>query len=257
MDRPDPFPCGSLPEEVVSRLRLFVRLWRISIYELWWHGWRGFFLCPHCPPPGDDQLSLRRGGGWGGFGVPAGPTLYVAAGMTIHFVEAHNYLPPEPFVRALMQSPLPGTREYRAAVAGFHRYIIDHRGSEYARYDEWKRQYPSFPGVATCCRLAHVEGRPWSWDLLAWELYENAQEHGEELIAAFPTETRQFQWRIMRVLAHARVKAALPLFLEHVQSPDLSLRLSAQRGLCFLEPPGFKVLADTLDIHPSEDPWNL
>jgi hypothetical protein len=36
--------------------------------------------------------------------------------MVLHYVEQHKYLPPDEFISALMESPLPGTDEYSVAV---------------------------------------------------------------------------------------------------------------------------------------------
>jgi hypothetical protein len=47
--------------------------------------------------------------------------LFVAPEMVAHYVEAHHYRPPAQFITAVTESPLPGTDEYRAAVASFRR----------------------------------------------------------------------------------------------------------------------------------------
>ena len=55
----------------------------------------------------------------GSFGVPNGDILFVAPTMIAHYVERHQYAPPEEFIRAVLSSPLPGTEMHRAAVAKF------------------------------------------------------------------------------------------------------------------------------------------
>jgi hypothetical protein len=39
--------------------------------------------------------------------------------MIAHYVEAHRYCPPEEFIIAVMNSPLPGSDEYHSAVDPF------------------------------------------------------------------------------------------------------------------------------------------
>ena len=55
----------------------------------------------------------------GNIGVPAGDILFVAPEMVDHYVEVHRYSPPTEFVAAVLSAPLPGTPEYREAVAAF------------------------------------------------------------------------------------------------------------------------------------------
>lgn len=63
------------------------------------------------------ELCLREEGRI--FAVPAGALLYVAPSIIVHYVEAHRYLPPTEFIAALFASSLPGTEDYRCAVAPF------------------------------------------------------------------------------------------------------------------------------------------
>ena len=55
----------------------------------------------------------------GNFGSPG--TIYCLSPpqMVPHYVEVHRYCPPHQFIRAVMESPLPGTEEYGLAVAHF------------------------------------------------------------------------------------------------------------------------------------------
>jgi hypothetical protein len=55
------------------------------------------------------------------FGVPRTGLLFAAPEMLSHYVEAHGYRPPDEFIVAVLQSPLPGTAEYLAEVATFRR----------------------------------------------------------------------------------------------------------------------------------------
>jgi hypothetical protein len=106
-----PFPVGNVPIEFLGRLQCFASTWGDSIDALDWPIFCGGHDCELC------------GGSWmsGNFGVPYGDLLFVAPEMIAHYVQAHHYRPPAQFITALMESPLPGTDEYRAAVAPFRR----------------------------------------------------------------------------------------------------------------------------------------
>jgi hypothetical protein len=106
-----PFPVGDVPAEFLGRLQSFARAWGDSIDALGW---------PICCGGHDCELC---GQCWasGNFGVPQGDLLFVAPEMVAHYVEAHHYRPPAQFITAVTESPLPGTDEYRAAVASFRR----------------------------------------------------------------------------------------------------------------------------------------
>jgi hypothetical protein len=41
-------------------------------------------------------------------------TVYAAPDLIYHYVVAHHYRPPEKFIQAVMETPLPGTQEYEA-----------------------------------------------------------------------------------------------------------------------------------------------
>ena len=103
------FPQGDVPAEFLRRLREFARLWSDSTNFFGWAVFRGFHICEFC----------RNSYGYGNFGVPAGEVLFVAPELIVHYVEEHHYAPPDVFIRAVLSSPLPGTREYEFAVWGF------------------------------------------------------------------------------------------------------------------------------------------
>jgi hypothetical protein len=105
----EPFPQGEVPPEFVARLHHFARLWSPSTEALGWGVFLGFHTCEFC-------WQYNAGGN---FGVPDGAVLFVAPQMIVHYVEAHRYVPPVEFVRAVLRAPVPDTAEYLAAVAAF------------------------------------------------------------------------------------------------------------------------------------------
>lgn len=57
--------------------------------------------------------------GAGIFGIPSDKILYIAPTMILHFIEEHRYLPPRQFLDSVMDSPMPGTKDYEDAVSEF------------------------------------------------------------------------------------------------------------------------------------------
>jgi hypothetical protein len=106
-----PFPVGAVPAELLGRLWEFAGKSQASIHALGWGMAMGWHDCELC-----DGYSGTRN-----FGVPHGELLFVAPEMLPHYVEVHRYHPPAEFMRALMESPLPGTDEYRTLAAPFQR----------------------------------------------------------------------------------------------------------------------------------------
>ncbi len=104
-----PFPRGEAAPGLVARLGLFREHWGESTVALSWAVAGGPHTCDLCERHRDSA----------NFGVPAGDILYVCPGMVGHYVEEHEYAPPEEFVQAVFASPLPGTLEYALAASPF------------------------------------------------------------------------------------------------------------------------------------------
>jgi hypothetical protein len=105
------FTQGEVSPEVMARIKEFATRWGEGIMALGWGVFMGLHECELC----HDFMAS------GNFGVPCGELLFVAPEMLPHYVEAHDYRPPDEFVAAVMQSPLPGTEEYRAMAEPFRR----------------------------------------------------------------------------------------------------------------------------------------
>jgi len=106
-------------------------------------------------------------------------------------------------------------------------------------YTGWKRKYPKFPGVTKCIELLSRHNVRGSMvDIICGELEENAKAHAAELIAGFQTEQNAWVRRILLgVISEAKLPEALSLFIEHLQSPDESLRYRSEEGLRALNTP--------------------
>ena len=79
---------------------------------------RGFDECDFCSDPsfaylnvrqGDEELGMGNGEIWV-FGD--NNKVYVAPTLIYHYITHHRYLPPEPFIHAVLVAPLPNTPEY-------------------------------------------------------------------------------------------------------------------------------------------------
>jgi hypothetical protein len=220
------FPRGRASPAFLARLREFAQRWRQSTRELWWGTFRGQHSCELC-----GRVRMH-----GNFGVPAGEVLCAAPEMIAHYVEGHEYAPPAPFVAAVLAAPLPGTPEYRAAVEPFR--LVEIR-RQVPQYDDWKRQYPNFPGVRACAELLRSPGLDWRLgELVRWELYANAGGHLGELIEAFRSEPNEHvRFNLLYVIAEACLPEALPLLAEQLRSRDARLRGLACAGLADLGTP--------------------
>jgi hypothetical protein len=106
-----PYTQSKVSAEFLARLWDFARRWYDSTEALGW----GFFMGLHSREFCDEYMA------GGNFGIPSNGLLFVAPQMVAHYVEVHGYCPPESFIAAVMESPLPGTKEYLAAVEPFRR----------------------------------------------------------------------------------------------------------------------------------------
>jgi hypothetical protein len=48
--------------------------------------------------------------------VPDKTVIYMAPSLILHYIRAHQYLPPACFVLAVLNCPEPGSEEYREAI---------------------------------------------------------------------------------------------------------------------------------------------
>ena len=104
-----PFSRGPVPPDFTERLKEFARLWPRSVKSLGWGVAMGVHTCEYC----------GKAWGSGTFGVPSGDRIFYAPEMIAHYVERHDYAPPEEFASAVMACPLPGTEAYATLVAPF------------------------------------------------------------------------------------------------------------------------------------------
>jgi hypothetical protein len=104
---------GTVPDNFIERLLLFCR--RLIHPTLGWHN------CPFCRKP--TLVWVRQGEGEFLLGtaeirvIGKNGIIYAAPNLIYHYVAEHHYRPPEEFVQAVMEAPLPGSPEYEALVS--------------------------------------------------------------------------------------------------------------------------------------------
>jgi hypothetical protein len=112
LDRTQPYPQGETSEEFQDRLFEFCQS-PVMVT-------RGVHQCSFCEFRG----KTARGGKelWLGHAeirvIGKGRKIYAAPTLVYHYVVAHKYLPPDEFIQALLEGPLPGSPEYEAVKKG-------------------------------------------------------------------------------------------------------------------------------------------
>ena len=100
------FPRGAVQTEVQARLALFIQDPWEPCHFMGWH------TCELCPTADGETRprSIRN------IFVPATGFLYVAPELILHYIERHQYLPPDEFCHAVLACPLRRSRAYLSAV---------------------------------------------------------------------------------------------------------------------------------------------
>ncbi len=106
--RKHPYVQGDVPAAFMERLWIFCC--NSVFYTL------GYHKCPFCRDSSYGALA-RRGEqeirlGSAEIRIIGKGAVYAAPNLVYHYVEAHNYRPPEEFIQAVLEGPLPGTPEY-------------------------------------------------------------------------------------------------------------------------------------------------
>jgi len=105
-----PFAQGAVRDAFMVRLWAFCRA-PVNLT-------RGFHECQFCSDETFAYLTVRKGDEKIGMGHAEiwvfgnDDKVYVAPTLIYHYITQHHYLPPEPFIRAVLTAPLPDTPEY-------------------------------------------------------------------------------------------------------------------------------------------------
>lgn len=114
LDAQHPYTTGDVPDGFVERLWEYCRI-RVEAT-------RGLHECELCPTPQPGRSVTRDGEtlllGSAEIRVFAEGAVFAAPNLVYHYVVDHHYLPPDEFVRAVLDGrPRPGSAEYAAQVA--------------------------------------------------------------------------------------------------------------------------------------------
>ena len=111
LDGTHPFPLGTVPEAILLKIKRLARA-PVELY-------RGFHVCEICAAartvddralePYWDGKRFQRSNGE--IRVPGDGVIYAAPVGIIHYVEAHGYLPPVEFLKAVEQANEPAEPE--------------------------------------------------------------------------------------------------------------------------------------------------
>ena len=114
-----PYTRGSVPTEFLARLKEFIRRPGLSGDDFYFPGIGGLHTCEFC----------GNAHGGGNLGLPCDDLLFVFPDMIVHYIEAHDYKPPDQFIAALMRSPLRDTEEFALLSEPFwHLHRAQQRG---------------------------------------------------------------------------------------------------------------------------------
>ncbi len=112
-----PYDSGDVPPEFVERLAAYCTA---HLFHLFF----GYHECEFCFPDGPRTSYSSReeffeavGMGDGEIRVPGvGGRVYAAPAMIYHYVAEHHYRPPDEFIDAVLNAPLPGSAAYKEMV---------------------------------------------------------------------------------------------------------------------------------------------
>jgi hypothetical protein len=103
LDAEHPYPTGAVPDGLLPRLE---ELAEARVAQT-----RGYHFCEFCPRGPDRELIPRESAE---FRVKGDGVVYAVPQLALHYISAHNYLPPAEFCAAAMtateRGPVPGPR---------------------------------------------------------------------------------------------------------------------------------------------------
>jgi hypothetical protein len=112
LDAPHSYPTGEVAgEDIQAMERLVVHTWLPPYRAM---GWHDCTLCPRAPTDGPIVREIEgqaRMLGATEIWVPDGDVMYSVPTLILHYIEDHQYLPPEVFIKALRKID-PGSPEY-------------------------------------------------------------------------------------------------------------------------------------------------
>src|SRR4051812_36484944 len=110
LEHPHAFPIGTVPDDFLDKLRNQVA----RVYANYPHyQFRGVHRCSLCAAMGQDGPSAANWSQENAF-FPSDEAVFVCPGGIVHYVEAHQYLPPHDFIAAVLASAEYGSPAFYA-----------------------------------------------------------------------------------------------------------------------------------------------
>ncbi|HUS50592.1 MAG TPA: hypothetical protein VMZ91_10535 [Candidatus Paceibacterota bacterium] len=100
------FNTGEVSKEFLEKLRVY----NDSKFSI--HNTRGFHICEFCKEQISDDKIKAELSSCEIRVVGSDNKVYASPKMLIHYIESHKYLPPQEFIDAVMNGPIPGSNEY-------------------------------------------------------------------------------------------------------------------------------------------------
>jgi len=116
LDRGKPYPKGPADDRVLERIHFLRGEFGRGFPSI---TTRGLYACTLCAVHNTGGTALDKS--HINLFIPHRGFVFVAPGRVDHHIQAHEYLPPESFIEALLACPSPHSAEYRSAVRASNR----------------------------------------------------------------------------------------------------------------------------------------
>ena len=146
LEHPLPHTKGASPEAFLIRLLALISSARSAYPHYYFRGVHECSLCLACglasPGPIWSQENIF---------VPGTACVYVAPGGIVHYVESHEYLPPQEFIEAVLRCPAYGSAAFQQALRSANRdqpVPLHTPEEEHRRWSDLERKYGERNGQA-------------------------------------------------------------------------------------------------------------
>ncbi len=113
-----PFPKGPTDKQVIERIQALSEQFYDAFPSI---SFRGLHDCSVCVAAHDHRGTLEKS--HINLFIPHRGFVFVVPGRVDHYINAHQYLPPESFIEALIVCPNPHSAEYRDAIQASNRGV--------------------------------------------------------------------------------------------------------------------------------------
>lgn len=101
LQKDQPFAIGEVQKEFLEKLKVYKEH---KMFQT-----KGIHRCEFCEDNATSSNEFRV--------ISKNGKFYACPMLVIHYIEFHNYLPPQEFIDAVMEGPAPGSEEYKSMLA--------------------------------------------------------------------------------------------------------------------------------------------